>query len=145
MLFTVGTGVLSVFSSYPQVSRPTSASPKDVIRFLVWKDSKGKTKIHIPSCPNFGYHSKRKCGCFSRVAAEKIPFLTLLAYQAIGRGYLLVTLQLIHLSKNTLPLSPRNKQKQEFPLAKPCVFSSTSSLSCALTYAIEPFYHPYPR
>ena len=41
-----------------------------------------------------------------------VPFLTLVAYQAIGRGYPLVTLQLIHLSKKPLPLSPRSKQKQ---------------------------------
>ena len=66
MQFTFGTGVLSVFSPY------LSASPKDPIRFLVWKDSKGKPKIHIPSCPNFGSHSKRKCSCPSRLAAGTV-------------------------------------------------------------------------
>lgn len=44
----------SFLSSLPTLKSPTSAFPKDVIRFLVWKDSKGETKIHVPSCPNFG-------------------------------------------------------------------------------------------
>lgn len=74
-----------------------------------------------------------------------VPFLIPLADQAIGRGYPLVTLQLIRLSKNTLPPSPRNKQKQGFLLAKRCHFSSTSSLNCVLIFATEHFYHLYPR
>ena len=53
----------SFLSSLPTPKSPISASPKDVTRFLVWKDSKGKTKIHAPSCPNFGSHSTRKCRC----------------------------------------------------------------------------------
>ena len=59
----------SFLSSLPTPKSPISASPKDVIRFLVWKDSKGKTKVHAPSCPNFGSHSKRKCRCPTRLAA----------------------------------------------------------------------------
>ena len=59
-------------SSLPTPKSPISASPKDLIRFLVWKDSKGKTKIHVPSCPNFGSHSKRKCSCPSRLAAGTV-------------------------------------------------------------------------
>ena len=62
----------SFLSSLPTPKSLISASPKDVIRFLVWKDSKGKTKIHIPSCPNFGSHSKRKCSCPSRLAAGTV-------------------------------------------------------------------------
>ena len=73
-----------------------------------------------------------------------VPFLTLLADQATGRGYPLVTLLLIRLPRNTLPLSPRSKLKQELPLAKPCLLSSSSSLSCVITYVIGRFYHPYP-
>ena len=113
---------------------------------------RGKTKIHIPSCPEFGSHSKGKSSCPSRLSLVEliaqlgncIPFLTLLADLAIGQGYPLVTLQLIHLSTNTLLPSPRNKQKQEFPLARLCLFSSTSSLSCVLTYVIGRFHYPYP-
>ena len=59
-------------SSLPTPKSPISASPKDLIRFLAWKDSKGKTKIHVPSCPNFGSHSKRKCSCPSRLAAGTV-------------------------------------------------------------------------
>ena len=62
----------SFLSSLPTPKSPISASPKDVIRFLVWKDSKGKTKIHAPSCPNFGSHSKRKCRCPTRLAAGTV-------------------------------------------------------------------------
>ena len=39
-----------------------------------------------------------------------VPFLILLAGLASGEGYLLVTLQLIRLSRNTSLPSPRNKQ-----------------------------------
>ena len=38
----------------------------------MWKDSKGKTKVHEPSCPNFGSHSKRKCRCPTRLAAGTV-------------------------------------------------------------------------
>ena len=62
----------SLLSSLPTSKSPISASPKDVIRFLVWKDSKGKTKVHAPSCPNFGSHSKRKCRCPTRLAAGTV-------------------------------------------------------------------------
>jgi len=74
-----------------------------------------------------------------------IPFLIPLADQVIGRGYPLVTLQLIRLSKNALLPSPRNKQKQGFLLAKPCHFPSTSVLNCVLIFATEHFYHLCPR
>ena len=56
----------------PTPKSPISASPKDLIRFLVTNDSKGKTKIHLPSCPNFGCHSKRKCSYPSRLAAGSV-------------------------------------------------------------------------
>ena len=62
----------SFLSSLPTPKSPISASPKDLIRFLVWKDSNGKTKIHVSSCPNFGFHSKRKCSCPSRLDAGTV-------------------------------------------------------------------------
>ena len=31
-----------------------SASPKDISRFLVWKDRGGRTKLHSTSCVHFG-------------------------------------------------------------------------------------------
>ena len=36
------------------------------------KDSKRKTKIHAPNCPNFGSHSKRKCRWPTRLAAGTV-------------------------------------------------------------------------
>ena len=62
----------SFLSSLPTPKSPISASPKDLIRFLIWKDSKWKTKIHVPNCPNFGSHSKWKCSCPSRLAAVTV-------------------------------------------------------------------------
>ena len=44
-----------------------SATPKDVCRFLAWKDSWGKTQVHITSCPNLGKHNVHDCGCPTRL------------------------------------------------------------------------------
>ena len=44
--------------SLPSPKTLQSATPHDLTRFLVWKDGKGKTKVHIPQCPLFGSHSK---------------------------------------------------------------------------------------
>ena len=49
--------------------RPCLHLSKNVIRFLGWKDSKRKTKIHKPSCLNFESYSKQKYSCPSRLAA----------------------------------------------------------------------------
>ena len=68
----------------------------------------------------------------SPVLCECYPlFLIPLAERVIGRVCPLVTLRLIRRLRNTLYQSPRNKLKQEFPLAKLCHFSLTSLLSCA--------------
>ena len=142
----------SFLSSFPTPNSPISASPKDDIRFLVWKDSREKTKIHIPSCSNFRSHSKRKCGCPSRLAAGTVD-------NTIGK--LRSSFNAVGLSGDWSGLCPgkpaahpsvqkylvsisEEQAKARVPLAKPCLFSSTSSLSCALTYAIERFYLPYP-
>ncbi len=47
-----------------------SASPRDVRRFLVYKDSKGKTKLHSLSCPHLGDSSAAiaTCDCPTRLA-----------------------------------------------------------------------------
>ena len=72
-------------------------------------------------------------------------FLIPLVERVIGRVCPLVTLRLIRPLRNTWYQSPRNKLKQEFPLAKLCHFSLTSLLSCAPTYVTECSFHPYPR
>ena len=42
----------------PSPKNLQSATPLDLARFLVWKDGKGKTKVHTSRCPLFGMHSK---------------------------------------------------------------------------------------
>lgn len=61
-------------------SLPTSkslfnASPRDVRSFLVWKDSKGKTKVHRPSCRLFGSTRKGRCACPTTLAAGTVDNL----------------------------------------------------------------------
>ena len=55
----------SFLSSLPRPKTLLSASPRDVTRFLVWKDSKGKTKVHVPSCSLFGSKKAEVCPCTS--------------------------------------------------------------------------------
>ena len=40
-----------------------SATSKDVCQFLVWKDSRGKTQVHVTTCPYLGKHEAHSCGC----------------------------------------------------------------------------------
>lgn len=51
---------------------PLSCSPKDVVRFLVWKDRKGRTKVHKNECEFFGSRTKGPCGCPNRLAAGTV-------------------------------------------------------------------------
>ena len=50
-------------SSLPSPKNLHSATPTDITHFLVWKDKKGKTKVHTLQCPLFGTHSKSQCNC----------------------------------------------------------------------------------
>jgi integrase len=50
-----------------------TASPDDLIRFLIWKDKSGKTRVHRDSCPFFGSSAKRTaCPCPTRLAAGTV-------------------------------------------------------------------------
>lgn len=50
-----------------------SASPHDLIRFLIWKDQQGKTAVHTPQCPSFGSNRRRAlCACPTRLAAGTV-------------------------------------------------------------------------
>lgn len=55
-------------SSLPGCKAIINALPVDVCRFLVFKDSKGKTKVHKDECPNFGLRDKSECSCPLRLA-----------------------------------------------------------------------------
>ena len=50
-----------------------SANPEDLVRFLIWKDTFGKTIIHRDHCPHFGTNQRRTtCGCPRRLAAATV-------------------------------------------------------------------------
>ncbi|EDO30749.1 predicted protein [Nematostella vectensis] len=49
-----------------------SASPRDINRFLVWKDEGGRTKIHKPTCTKYGSAGSARCRCPSRLAAGTV-------------------------------------------------------------------------
>lgn len=50
----------------------TTATPDDVINFLIWKDSFGKTIVHKDDCPNFGDKKKSSCSCPRRLAFSTV-------------------------------------------------------------------------
>ena len=54
--------------SLPGAKTLFSATPKDVCRFLAWKDSRGKTQVHVSTCPYLGKHKVHSCGCPVRLS-----------------------------------------------------------------------------
>lgn len=59
-------------NSMPHSKSVLEATPKDILRFLAWKDQSGKTKVHVPSCRMFGSKSKDSCACPTRLAAGTV-------------------------------------------------------------------------
>ena len=51
---------------------PETASPEDVGKFLFFRDSRGRTQIHAPTCPFKGQHGLKDCGCRVGLAAGTI-------------------------------------------------------------------------
>ncbi|CAH1242278.1 Hypp6527 [Branchiostoma lanceolatum] len=69
----------------------TTASPKDVCAFLVWKDKGGKTIVHKMNCKNFGNKRKAECGCPRRLAAGTVDSIigqlrSTFGFATSGRG-----------------------------------------------------------
>ena len=112
----------------------------------------GKTKIHVPSCANFGSHSKRKCSCPFKLAAGTVN-------STIGK--LRSIFNSIGRSGEWSGLSPGNpaahpsfkkylasvSEEQAIARVSPhqaVPFSSTSSLNCTPTFVSGHFFHPYP-
>ena len=52
-----------------------TATPDDIINFLIWKDSSGKTTVHIDDCSNFGNKRKTDCSCPKRLAYGTVDSL----------------------------------------------------------------------
>ena len=68
---------LSAFlASLPGNKTPSNASPKDLCRFLAWKDSCGKTQVHKTSCPHLGKRGKFGCSCPVRLAYATVDSYT---------------------------------------------------------------------
>lgn len=49
-----------------------TVTPRDLCRFLVFKDRKGKTQIHCLTCPHLGQRGKQTCGCPLRLSYKTI-------------------------------------------------------------------------
>lgn len=49
-----------------------SASPQDVLRFLVWKDCRGRTQVHVDQCPYAGQAGRQPCHCPIRLSAGTV-------------------------------------------------------------------------
>ena len=49
-----------------------SCDPTDLIRFLVWKDRHGRTKVHNSSCRIYGSSDRGLCECPSRLASGTV-------------------------------------------------------------------------
>ena len=52
-----------------------SSTPRDIVRFLVWKDGKGKTMVHKDSCQFFGLQGKQTRNCPTRLSAGTVDSL----------------------------------------------------------------------
>ena len=56
-------------ASLPTPKSLSSASPGDILKFLVWKEKSGRTKVHQMSCPQASQTRSSSCCCPSRLAA----------------------------------------------------------------------------
>ena len=52
-----------------------SATTQDIIKFLVWKDKGGRTKVHTVTCSHMGQGQGSSCKCPCRLAAGTVDSL----------------------------------------------------------------------
>lgn len=66
--------LLSVLASLPTLKTLHSATPGDILKFLVWKDRAGKTKVHRTQCPRSSNSSDKapSCSCPKRLAVGTV-------------------------------------------------------------------------
>jgi len=62
-------------SSLPEQKDISSATPRDLCRFLACKDGKGKTQVHQTNCRFLGQHKHRLCDCPIRLAYGTVDSL----------------------------------------------------------------------
>ncbi len=65
----------SFLAHLPEPTSIDCASPHDVRRFLVAKDSNGRTKVHSRTCPFLGRHGASSCPCPRRLASGTVEVL----------------------------------------------------------------------
>jgi hypothetical protein len=53
-------------------SSSATACPSDVTKFLVARESKGHTQVHVDGCPLLGLHGLMDCGCPLHLAAGTV-------------------------------------------------------------------------
>ena len=58
--------------SLPTPKTLHSATPGDILKFLVWKDKAGKTKVHQTQCPRCSSDKTPSCSCPKRLAAVTV-------------------------------------------------------------------------
>ena len=76
--------------SLPCPKTVLSASPQDILRFLVWKDCKGRTQVHLDQCPHQAQLGRQPCRCPTRLAAGTVDSVTgklRAIYNSLGRSY----------------------------------------------------------
>ena len=63
-------------SSLPPSERtaasPLFATPEDVVKFLFYRDSRGRTQVHRLGCENLGLSGRFPCGCPLRLVAGTV-------------------------------------------------------------------------
>ena len=64
--------LVKFLSSLPGSKTVETATPKDVCRFLVYKDQNGKTQIHRNGCDFLGQRGKFPCGCPLRLSYKTV-------------------------------------------------------------------------
>ncbi len=75
--------------SLPGTPTLATVSDRDLRRFLVFKDRKGKTQVHDKGCAYLGEHGLKPCGCPKRLAAgtvETVVGQLRAVFSRMGRG-----------------------------------------------------------
>ena len=49
-----------------------TVTPRDLCRFLIFKDKRGKTQVHLNTCEFLGQRGKQSCGCPLRLSYKTV-------------------------------------------------------------------------
>ena len=66
------TELLLILESLSSPKTLLSASPKHIVRYLIWKVSKGRTQVHKDGCQYLGQQGKHPCNCPYRLSAGTV-------------------------------------------------------------------------